>query len=718
MANIQNELNNIKNAVYGKDVRDSIHDAIKTCYDDASIVNNNANMEVKMARGVHSTLRDRLNKSDEKQKEISSQLEHKANTIDVNSKIWSMSNMGQDVKEAMTGGSVAVVGKDTVLTENIVDNQVTPSKTSFFENTSLIKDKSFADNGAWINGSVEYFEDWCYINETITIKPNTKYYVLGATDYHFDILDSENTITRHIAGNIGMVFVTSNNEVGLKVSFLKKEKENVGISIYKNHFQLNDSNLDRFINVISKFNNENAFLNNEGEISFTDDSITFKELRFFSIDGVFYQLKDTIATIDNVGGQFDCIIINLTNNFAGESEFGHCYEMTLEKGSSKTVWQNVQFLNKNQRVLCFKNDGKWISMYGEINRVFNKIYEDINNQQREIITVEKIVRKNGAIGVNCDYTDIKQALDSITDNGYYKRYKIKVFDGVYDYSNNGENIGIKLKNYVEVEGVNKSTTIIKKLEDTFDWGKATVDMNNEKVEYTKIKGFTLISNNCKCPLHIDGRDLVGTFIGEDLDLINLQAKGTGDFPVDGSPNCGAFGLATTEHIILKNVRANGKLWGHNWMDTNSNATLEFINCNSKKLQFGDLTSQGNDKIILKGCRADVLEHLWFSEYESSKGRKPSYEFTLEGNNINKTIVDDHAKMHDALNEYFKGKYPFNLAEIHTYCYCTEDVEINDLVYEKDFTNLFEVTKTNNGKLVGRVIENKTNNMVLVEKVNN
>ena len=76
MANIQNELNNIKNAVFGKDVRDSIHNAIKTCYDDASIVNNNANMEVKMARGVHSTLGDRLNKSDEKQEEISSQLEH------------------------------------------------------------------------------------------------------------------------------------------------------------------------------------------------------------------------------------------------------------------------------------------------------------------------------------------------------------------------------------------------------------------------------------------------------------------------------------------------------------------------------------------------------------------------------------------------------------------------------------------------------------------
>lgn len=37
MASIQNELNNIKNAIYGRDVRDSIHDAIKKCYDDVAI---------------------------------------------------------------------------------------------------------------------------------------------------------------------------------------------------------------------------------------------------------------------------------------------------------------------------------------------------------------------------------------------------------------------------------------------------------------------------------------------------------------------------------------------------------------------------------------------------------------------------------------------------------------------------------------------------------
>ena len=146
MANIKNHLNNIKNAMFGKDVRNSIHDAIKQCYDDASVNNDNSNMEVKLARGVHNTLNDRLSESDKKQKELSSQLEHKANKSDLNlassnistlenskadkTHVWSMANMGQDIKEAMTGGSVAVVDKNTILEENIVDLQVTRSKVA------------------------------------------------------------------------------------------------------------------------------------------------------------------------------------------------------------------------------------------------------------------------------------------------------------------------------------------------------------------------------------------------------------------------------------------------------------------------------------------------------------------------------------------------------------------------------------------------------------
>ena len=56
----------------------------------------------------------------------------KASKKEVDSKIWTMANMGQDVKEAMTGGSVAVVGKDSVLESNIVDKQVTRRKINCY----------------------------------------------------------------------------------------------------------------------------------------------------------------------------------------------------------------------------------------------------------------------------------------------------------------------------------------------------------------------------------------------------------------------------------------------------------------------------------------------------------------------------------------------------------------------------------------------------------
>lgn len=86
MANITNFLNKIKTAVHGKDVRGAIHDAIKQVYDDASVEHDNANMEVKMARGTHDTLNDRLDKTDEIQAQTNAQLSEVANkgtTIEV-----------------------------------------------------------------------------------------------------------------------------------------------------------------------------------------------------------------------------------------------------------------------------------------------------------------------------------------------------------------------------------------------------------------------------------------------------------------------------------------------------------------------------------------------------------------------------------------------------------------------------------------------------------
>ena len=77
-------------------------------------------------------IEDGIYETYELSKDNSSQIKEKVNISTFNSKVWSMSNMGQDVKEAMTGGSVPVVGKDSILEENIVDRQVTRRKTSFY----------------------------------------------------------------------------------------------------------------------------------------------------------------------------------------------------------------------------------------------------------------------------------------------------------------------------------------------------------------------------------------------------------------------------------------------------------------------------------------------------------------------------------------------------------------------------------------------------------
>ena len=130
-----NVTNNLKLPQYtGEDIFDlqdinKAYDSIDKAYgtlDDArkEVVNikneipkTNATAEVINARGGKETLGKRLD-------EFGSQMDTKASK----NEIFTMANMGQDIKEAMTGGSVAVVGKNSVLNENIANNQITLEK--------------------------------------------------------------------------------------------------------------------------------------------------------------------------------------------------------------------------------------------------------------------------------------------------------------------------------------------------------------------------------------------------------------------------------------------------------------------------------------------------------------------------------------------------------------------------------------------------------------
>ena len=59
-----------------------------------------------------------------------------------------MSDLSQEIKEAFTGGAVAVVGVDAVGTENIKDNSVTINKLSFTVE-DFLADYLIAENSVW-----------------------------------------------------------------------------------------------------------------------------------------------------------------------------------------------------------------------------------------------------------------------------------------------------------------------------------------------------------------------------------------------------------------------------------------------------------------------------------------------------------------------------------------------------------------------------------------
>lgn len=90
----------------------------------------------RISQGKLNKIEDAIDKVNRNEKSntatLSKRIDNNFNVLDATkadkNEVFSMANMGQDIKEAMTGGSVAVVGENTVDTINIVDGAVTPSK--------------------------------------------------------------------------------------------------------------------------------------------------------------------------------------------------------------------------------------------------------------------------------------------------------------------------------------------------------------------------------------------------------------------------------------------------------------------------------------------------------------------------------------------------------------------------------------------------------------
>ena len=117
---------------------------------------------------------------------LSKRIDNNFNVLDATkadkNEIFTMANMGQDIKEAMTGGSVAVVGHNAILNENIVNNQISPQKIRNMHIGKNLFNKNAVTTGCYYNGNTGEITRGTSstglncISEVLRCDPNTTYY--------------------------------------------------------------------------------------------------------------------------------------------------------------------------------------------------------------------------------------------------------------------------------------------------------------------------------------------------------------------------------------------------------------------------------------------------------------------------------------------------------------------------------------------------------------
>ena len=168
----------------GSDVREIIAQLFERTWLE-NIKEGNANMEVSQARGTHPNLRSRLDEVDNKQQQTTAQLQQKVGA----GVLATMGDLSQDVKTAMTGGSVAVVGNGAVAFNNLANDLAVALGVNTYIGT-VQAGKSGASDGTTVDNASTYLL-------TADVTGMDKVYINGASNtanYFFIVFDGKNNI--------------------------------------------------------------------------------------------------------------------------------------------------------------------------------------------------------------------------------------------------------------------------------------------------------------------------------------------------------------------------------------------------------------------------------------------------------------------------------------------------------------------------------------------
>ncbi|MBP1990934.1 DUF2190 family protein [Paenibacillus eucommiae] len=301
------------------------------------------------------------------------------------------------------------------------------------------------------------------------------------------------------------------------------------------------------------------------------------------------------------------------------------------------------------------------------------------SQPNELIEI--VVKAGGNVGADCDFTDIKTALDSITDNSAEKPYRLRIQNGVYDVSYDG-NLYLGMKNYVDIVGQSRGGVQVIKREADYSDAKSTFDsaFYKQKIEYSSLRNMTIISKNTKCPVHIDDDYLSGTIELIDCTLINENTPDMGNYQ-----NGLACGLRKGQRVVARGVYSNGMLWAHNGVELygDEGCRFELFQCICKFIMIGDLATYGKDIVIVEGCKAEFLRYLYFKnlDKEHLRGYKQSsFTFELRGNQIEYieavvTLDGGHTFIPTGFDEVYEGKWSICDPAIHQFVKNTSSMKI-------------------------------------------
>lgn len=295
--------------------------------------------------------------------------------------------------------------------------------------------------------------------------------------------------------------------------------------------------------------------------------------------------------------------------------------------------------------------------------------------------VEKVVKAGGTPGTDCDFTDIKSALDSIRDNSARKRYVLRIRNGVYDVSDDG-NPYLGMKNYVDIVGQSRGGVQVVKRDAEYTDAKSVFDsaFYKQRIEYASLRNMTIISKNAKCPVHIDDSFLCGTIELIDCTLINENTADMGNY-LNGL----ACGLRKGQRVVAKGVYTNGMLWAHNGVEVygDEGCRFELYHCICKFIMIGDLVTYGKDIVIVEGCKAEFLRYLYIKGLATAHLRpyvQSSFTFELRGNQIEYveavvTLDGGHTFIPTAWEEVYEGKWSICDPSIHHFVANTGTTEI-------------------------------------------